>query len=727
MFEQFRGRGNSAGTCLVGVLFTTLLAATSLSSCSKEPHEKDEVEDLSISLNVTVNAPTKATGTTFDSGDAIGLSVVQWQEDKEQNLTAVRQEDNVKFANTSAGFVSTSGAYFPDKTSKNTFYAYYPWNAQGIRQGTSLLPISVLEDQQDKGYTNSDYMIAITRNVTPNSRAVPLVFSHILSKVSLVVVAGEGCTLEELALAKIRLNGFFTQTEYDLDKNAFGASKQRKQILPNGVLRETDGTLTGLQAIVIPQTRNSGESLFYFEIAGRTLAYKPSAPFIFEPGKEHTFTVTVVMKDMGPQIEVSCEIADWLGGTTIPGGADEKTPYLGIVTDIEGNSYRYVKINDVIWMADNLRSTKFNDGTPIEQSDLSLTWVNSETPAYTYYNNDPANSAKLGLLYNFHAARQEGKNICPQGWRLPIKREGAQLLRVDEFYDGNFESETLMALNEEWGSVTPTNTSGFTAVPSGMGLCQKPSGSIWWNTHEGDYWTSTQGVKRGGYFAITQYQRTDWHYTYVAMSIRCVKGEPIEDPDDYQGEVVEDIEGNAYPVVKIAGLEWMAGNLKTTKLNDGTPIAEKVGEEASWMELTTPAYCPPQDWAAYMEEQGGIYNHYAVSTGKLCPTGWRIPTEAEYKALLAEVPNPADLMHPDGSWYDITPTNTSGFGAYSVGKAIGDWWDSFPEAAYLWCSTFNTDNTKAAYCLIAKSTKTDYDLKALGMSVRCVKETTTQK
>nr|HPQ35761.1 FISUMP domain-containing protein [Tenuifilaceae bacterium] len=93
-----------------------------------------------------------------------------------------------------------------------------------------------------------------------------------------------------------------------------------------------------------------------------------------------------------------------------------------------------------------------------------------------------------------------------------------------------------------------------------------------------------------------------------------------------------------YKTVYINGMEWFAENLRTTKYNDGTSIP-LVTDNAAWVALSTPAYCwYSNDQTTYGNTYGALYNWYAVSTttngGKnVCPTGWHVPTDAEWYAM----------------------------------------------------------------------------------------------
>ena len=92
------------------------------------------------------------------------------------------------------------------------------------------------------------------------------------------------------------------------------------------------------------------------------------------------------------------------------------------VADIEGNIYSALRIGNQIWMAENLKTTKFNDGTLIPFVSSNLEWNKLSQPAYCWYNNDELNNRKLyGALYNWFAV-ETGK-LCPLGWHVPTDKE----------------------------------------------------------------------------------------------------------------------------------------------------------------------------------------------------------------------------------------------------------------------------------------------------------------
>ena len=96
-----------------------------------------------------------------------------------------------------------------------------------------------------------------------------------------------------------------------------------------------------------------------------------------------------------------------------------------VLKDIDNNIYKTVKIGDQTWMAENLRTTKFKDGTAITMVVDKKLWVNSLNPAYCWYEND-STIRKNGALYNWYTIKDE--KLCPKGWHIPSEAEWNTLI-----------------------------------------------------------------------------------------------------------------------------------------------------------------------------------------------------------------------------------------------------------------------------------------------------------
>jgi uncharacterized protein (TIGR02145 family) len=96
--------------------------------------------------------------------------------------------------------------------------------------------------------------------------------------------------------------------------------------------------------------------------------------------------------------------------------------------------------------------------------------------------------------------------------------------------------------------------------------------------------------------------------------------------------LVGDADGNSYNPVVIGTQTWLKENLRTTRYNDGTSIPNVTGN-AAWAGLTAPAWCWYNNDPGYKGDYGALYTWYTVKTGKLCPTGWHVPSDAEWTVL----------------------------------------------------------------------------------------------
>lgn len=141
----------------------------------------------------------------------------------------------------------------------------------------------------------------------------------------------------------------------------------------------------------------------------------------------------------------------------------------GTITDIEGNVYKTIEIGDYTWMAENLRTTKYNDGTDIPEVEGYDDWRLSadSAPAFCWYNTLITNKDIYGALYNGYAVNT-GK-LAPAGWHVATTDEWTNLL---EICGGNrYAGYKLKEIGTtHWLSADDRtiNSSGFTALPGGV-------------------------------------------------------------------------------------------------------------------------------------------------------------------------------------------------------------------------------------------------------------------
>jgi uncharacterized protein (TIGR02145 family) len=90
------------------------------------------------------------------------------------------------------------------------------------------------------------------------------------------------------------------------------------------------------------------------------------------------------------------------------------------VKDTDGNVYKTIMLKDGFWMAENLRTTKFNDGTSIPQIRERESWKETKSPGYGWYKEEADYKKSVGAIYNWHAVGT--KKLCPTGWHVPTDK-----------------------------------------------------------------------------------------------------------------------------------------------------------------------------------------------------------------------------------------------------------------------------------------------------------------
>lgn len=200
-----------------------------------------------------------------------------------------------------------------------------------------------------------------------------------------------------------------------------------------------------------------------------------------------------------------------------------------------------------------------------------------------------------------------------------------------------------------------------------------------------------------------------------------------------EGEGVDDVDGNSYETVIIGSQEWMAENLKTTKYNDGVAIPN-VTNLTTWFDISTPAYCWYNNQSSNKAPYGALYNWYVVNSEKLCPNGWHVPTDQEWKvltdALGGEGVAGGKLKEEGTDHWESPNVGATNFAIFNARP--GGYTHTSPEAfnnieqnGFWWTSTeFGTDRAYARAMFYHNETvATTFDyLKQQGLSMRCVKD-----
>ena len=200
------------------------------------------------------------------------------------------------------------------------------------------------------------------------------------------------------------------------------------------------------------------------------------------------------------------------------------------VTDIDGNVYNTVKIGTQTWMVENLKTTRFNDGTAIPNVTDASAWNALITPGYCWYDNNEANKATYGALYNWYAVNT-GK-LPPAGWHVATDADWKNLEmalgmtqdQADATGNRGTDQGAQLKSTSGWsGGGNGTNSSGFSGFPNGyrvtVGFLGLGGMGIWWTSTER---TSTGAWDRILYSYNTLVDRND-NSKACGFSVRCVK------------------------------------------------------------------------------------------------------------------------------------------------------------------------------------------------------------
>jgi uncharacterized protein (TIGR02145 family) len=187
------------------------------------------------------------------------------------------------------------------------------------------------------------------------------------------------------------------------------------------------------------------------------------------------------------------------------------------VKDADGNKYNTVKIGSQVWMVENLKTTKYNDGTEMTNITDGDTWHRLSTGAYCNYDNLESNADTYGRLYNWYAVNT-GK-LAPAGWHIPTDEDWNilknYLIANGYNYDGTKDeykiakslcAKTNWALSSEAGTpgAAPENNNrtGFTALPGGG---RSGSGYFSGIGEYGHWWSSTEYTENSAFNRYLNY------------------------------------------------------------------------------------------------------------------------------------------------------------------------------------------------------------------------------
>jgi uncharacterized protein (TIGR02145 family) len=176
-----------------------------------------------------------------------------------------------------------------------------------------------------------------------------------------------------------------------------------------------------------------------------------------------------------------------------------------------------------VWMLENLKVTRLNDGTPLPLITTDTAWWNTEKAVYSWYANDEAKFKNtVGALYNWYTVNT--KKLCPEGWHVPSYDEWKALI----MYLGGFEiaGGKLKSTDHSWEGTNAeaTNETGFTGNPGGFrcnggSSVSMGSDGLWWSSTEYEIDSAINLMLNYSHGAASLYDS----YKKMGMSVRCMQ------------------------------------------------------------------------------------------------------------------------------------------------------------------------------------------------------------
>lgn len=358
--------------------------------------------------------------------------------------------------------------------------------------------------------------------------------------------------------------------------------------------------------------------------------------------------------------------------------------------DRDSRTYKTIEIGSQIWMAENLK---------FEREDSYC------------YDDDWPYCDKYGRLYVWTAAQ----DACPEGWHLPSPEEFDTLLATV----GNNAADKLMATNS-WIDSEGKNSFGFSALPGGFrgnsgNYSDEGSMAFFWSNAKASNGTS------GYNLIIDRYGDASIHGEYDSAdgnSVRCImNGENYSSSSSaesssssvvfYQDEeLFDDRDGRTYKTVTIGTQTWMAENL-----NYEVPNSRCYDDEDS-----------------NCEEYGRLYKWDGLADA--CPSGWRLPTAAEFDTLINTIGGGGvagkRLKSAEGWSWEGAGTDDFGFTVLPAGYTnVNEACINRGVITFLWSSDVNTQNHSAKFLHLEwSSDKAEVSIgeSKYAYSARCIKD-----
>ncbi len=285
--------------------FAVMCGCSADSEQNELPFQKQLLQLQGCVQSSLTNSRVTASG--FETGDQVGVYVSSTGSLAQSgNLN-----DNVAYTYANGNLTAPVGqeVYWEKESTQLNIYAYYPYSA-GL-SSVSAFPFTVKSDQSSAdNFYNSDIITAQEKNVVAQEEAVMLSFDHVLSKINIKLIAGEGITTNELASADktFSIKGLVTNGEINLEDGTAQAGTNKSTISPY-----TDDGLNYM-AIVYPQ---EGTLSLMLELDNEIYTYSTNVSY--QPKYQYTYSLIVTTWESPQMILSAVELTPWEDGESESG------------------------------------------------------------------------------------------------------------------------------------------------------------------------------------------------------------------------------------------------------------------------------------------------------------------------------------------------------------------------------------------------------------------------
>ena len=448
---------------------TFIFAEALLVSCQQEENETLTPANSRITISPVI---TRATEVNFETGDKIGVTIIQ-------NGDFVYAENKLMTFND--GVFAGDLLWYPEGNDKSQIVAYYPY-----REGNTPTSFSV-EADQTTGYGASDLMAASNKDVLPTVNTITMNFKHLLTKLVINV------TKEiEANITSIALKGSIPTATLDLA--ALTVTADANVAATNITAQVVEANKT-YRALIVPQT-----VALTLEVAtsdGKTLSQKLTSTTLAQGG-QYSVNIRVLPDDI--EVKLIGDIENWTDEGEI--GADNEIPF---EEHLDENYFLYdnVKYNTVTlangttWMAEPLIYLPKGYTPSTDPTADSHVWYPYEIKAdgATVATTEESAIKELGYLYDFQVALggkeitesnlnsfEGAQGICPKGWHIPTRLEYFNLVgKTTNDVDGKVPADGDKALFYDavydGAKISSLNNAGFNYQFSGVRMATSLTGA----------------------------------------------------------------------------------------------------------------------------------------------------------------------------------------------------------------------------------------------------------